>query len=550
MLASIFTKSLRDRWVGEVVGAASIALLLVFTMAIYADIDTSFYYELPAAVLDAVGINPDLGGLSGIAYGSIYNLMGALVVAGIAISIGASSVAGEERDGTLGVLLGNPRSRTDVLAAKVGAMVLLTVLGTAVLWAGGELAPVVLGVDASGVRVGALAVHLGANAVFWGMVATAIGAWTGNRTAASGGAAAAMVGSYLAATLLPLFPAADGVAQVAPWYWFSGSTPEANGIHVGHLALLVGGAVVLGVVAWVGVNRRDLRDQQGRVTFLDRLRTHPLTQRYADRVAGSTRVSSITAKATSDQQGLLVIVAGILFMLSLYYGPIYNLLPPAFTEALAGFPDTLMAMIGQADMSTAAGWLQAELFSLTIPIGMVTVLASVGAKSLAGEEAARTMEVLLANPVARRHVLLAKAGALVVYAVVLGVATFVGVTIGVLVGGLGVPVANLAAATALGTLLGLGLGAVAFVVGAATGRSRPAIVAATGVAVLSYFAWSFLPLSPSLAGWANLSPFDWYLGGDPLAASMPWGDAALLVGLTVVLVAVAIPLFERRDLRG
>ncbi len=550
MLTSIFTKSLRDRWIGAVVSAVSIALLLLFTMAIYADIDTSFYYDLPTGVLDAVGINPDLGGLSGIAYGSIYNLMGALTVAGIAISIGASSVAGEERDGTLGVLLGNPRSRTDVLAAKVAALGLLTVVGSALLWVGGELAPVVLDLDASDVRVGALAVHLGANAVFWGMVATAIGSWTGNRTAASTGAAAVMVGSYLAAAVLPLFPAAEDVAQVVPWYWFSGSTPEANGIHVGHLALLVGGSVVLGAVAWVGVNRRDLREQQGRTTLVDRLRAHPMTQKYADRVAGSARVSSITAKATSDQQGLLVVVAGILFMLSLYYGPMYNLLPEAFTDALAGFPDTMMAMIGQADMSTPAGWLQAELFSITIPIGMVTVLASVGAKSLAGEEADATMGLLLANPVPRRRVLLAKAGALVVYAAVLGIATFVGVTVGVLVGGLDVPVANLAAATALGTLLGLAIGSVAFVVGAASGRTRPAIVTATVVAVLSYFAWSFLPLSPTLAGWANLSPFDWYLGGDPLRAGMPWDDAALLIGLTVVLVLAAIPLFDRRDLRG
>lgn len=550
MLTSIFTKSLRDRWVGEVVGTVSIALLLVFTMAIYADVDTSFYYDLPAAVLDAVGINPDLGGLSGIAYGSIYNLMGALTVAGIAISIGASSVAGEERDGTLGVLLGNPRSRTDVLAAKVAALVSLTVVGSALLWLGGELAPVVLDVDASGVRVGALVIHLGANAVFWGMVATAIGSWTGNRTAASTGAAAAMVGSYLAATVLPLFPAAEVVAEVVPWYWFSGSTPEANGIHVGHLALLLSGSVVLGAVAWVGVNRRDLREKQGRTTVVDRLRAHPMTQKYADRVAGSARVSSITAKATSDQQGLLVVVAGILFMLSLYYGPMYNLLPEAFTDALAGFPDTMMAMIGQADMSTPAGWLQAELFSITIPIGMVTVLASVGAKSLAGEEADATMGLLLANPVPRRRVLLAKAGALVAYAAVLGIATFVGVTVGVLVGGLDVPVANLAAATALGTLLGLAIGSVAFVVGAASGRTRPAIMTATGAAVLAYFAWSFLPLSPDLARWANLSPFDWYLGGDPLVTGMPWGDAALLAGLTVLLGLAAIPLFNRRDLRG
>lgn len=550
LLSSVFTTSLRDRWVGEVVGAATIAVLLVFTMAIYADFDTSFYYELPAAVVDAAGISPDLGGLGGVAYGSIYNLLGALTVAGIAISVGAAAVAGEERDGTLGLLLGNPRSRTAVLGGKVAALVVLTVLGGVLLWAGGELAPVVLEVDVTGVRVAALVVHLGANAIFWGMLATAIGCWTGNRTAASGGAGVLMVASYLAASLLPLFPAAEAAARFVPWYWFSGSTPEANGVDVGHLALLLGGAVLLGAVARVGVVRRDLREKQGRTTLVDRLRSHPRTRRYADRIAGSARVSSITAKATSDHQGLLVVVAGILAMLALYYGPLYNLLPASFTAAFADFPEAMLAMIGQADMSTPAGWLQGELFSITIPIGMVTVLASVGANALAGEEAARTMGVLLANPVPRRRVLLAKAGAMVTYAVVLGLATFAGVTAGVLLGGLDVPVANLGAATTLGTLLGLALGAVAFLVGAATGRTRPAIAAAIGVAAGSYVAWSFLALSPDLARWSAWSPFDWYLGGDPLATGMPWGDAARLAATTVVLVLAAIPLFDRRDLRG
>ncbi len=550
MVSSVFAKSVRDRWLVEVLGAVAIVVLLVATVAIYADIDTSFYYDLPAAALEVFGINPDVGGLGGIAYGSIYNLMGAMTVAGIAISIGASSIAGEERDGTLGLLLGNPRSRTRVLAAKVAGMALLTVLGSVVLWIGGELAPVVLDIDVTGVQVTALVVHLAANAVFWGMLAVAIGAWTGNRTAASGVAAGVMVASYLAATLLPLFPAAEGAAAFVPWTWFSGSSPEATGIDVGHLALLLAGSVALGVVSWVGVNRRDLREQRGRTSLVDRLRSHPLTQRVAERMAGSARVSSIAARATSDRQGLVVLVAGVLAVLAAYYGPMYTLLPDAFTAALADFPDALMSMIGQADMSTPTGWLQGELFSLTIPIGFVTVLSSVGAASLAGEEERATMGLLLANPVSRRRVLLAKAGAMVAAATVLGLATFAGAALGVVVAGLAVSLANLAATTALATLFGLVVGAVAFVIGAATGRTRPAVVGAAGVALLAYFAWSFLPLSSGLAHWATLSPFDWYLGSDPLVTGMAWGDAGLLAGLAVVLIAVSIPLFDRRDLRG
>ena len=49
-----------------------------------------------------------------------------------------------------------------------------------------------------------------------------------------------------------------------------------------------------------------------------------------------------------------------------------------------------------------------------------------------------------------------------------------------------------------------------------------------GVALVSYFVFSFFPISETFEPWAQLSPFDLYLGSDPLANSMAWGDAAIL----------------------
>ncbi len=39
-------------------------------------------------------------------------------LAGLAIAMGSASIAGEESAGTMGLLLGNPKSRTYVLASK------------------------------------------------------------------------------------------------------------------------------------------------------------------------------------------------------------------------------------------------------------------------------------------------------------------------------------------------------------------------------------------------------------------------------------------------
>ncbi len=228
----------------------------------------------------------------------------------------------------------------------------------------------------------------------------------------------------------------------------------------------------------------------------------------------------------------------------------YNLLPEGTSEFFAELPESLVAMIGGVDMSTPQGYLQGEVFSITVPIALIVLTATVGAKALAGEEEARTMGLLLANAVPRYRVVLDKALALVLLSTVVGVMTFAGSVLGVLLAGLDVSISNLAATCVLVTLLGLVFGAVAMAVSAATGQVRWATGAAALAGLTAYVLQSFLPLSPRYEAWAVLSPFHFYLGSDPLTNGMPWGDATVLLALTAGLVALTIPLFNRRDLRG
>jgi ABC-2 type transport system permease protein len=130
-------------------------------------------------------------------------------------------------------------------------------------------------------------------------------------------------------------------------------------------------------------------------------------------------------------------------------------------------------------------------------------------------------------------------------------ATAAGVWIGVLLGGQEeISLSGVVSTAALLALFGLVFGGVALLVGAATGRRRISTWATTGVAVATWFMFTFLPLTESARGAADFSPFQWYLGTDPMVNGMDWTGAALLAATFVVLVAVAIPLFERRDLRG
>lgn len=549
MLSGVFTKSIDDRWRTTTLGSAAVGLFLVLGLAAYREIDLSVYTDLPESIRSVMNI-PDGADVASLGFGVIYNLMAAMTLAGLAISIGASSFAGEERDGTIGLLLATPRSRTQVLAAKTAAMLIVLTGGAAILLAAGYAAPALLGVEMGSTSVWALVVHLFANALFFGFAAVAIGAWTGNRALASGVTAGVMVVSYVAVGMLPLVDSLADAVRVFPWYYFDGSQPLSNGISASHVVVQLGGAAIFAGAAFVGVTRRDLRRPGGGVvTLLDRAREHRLTAALTDRLAGSARVSSVATKAASENQALLVIVSVVMFaVMGVLMGPMYTAIEDSLAEMSESLPENLLAFVGGADMSTPEGWYQAQSFGLMAPIAVAAVTVLLGARALAGEEQRRTMGLLLANPISRTRIVIEKSAAMAVHAVVVGVAIFAGVALGSVVAGLGMSIANIAAVSAMVTALGLMFGALALAIGAATGSTRHATFGAAGVAAVAYLANSLLTVADSLDGWAVLSPFHWYLGPEPLVNGIHWGYLTLVVGITVALVAAASSLFNRRDL--
>lgn len=548
MLNGVLRKTARDRWPAFVIGSVAIAVLLLVGMWVYAGIDLDIYGALPEAIRKLIGVDAD-GSAAGIAYGAIYSFMGAMTLAGLAIWVGSSVIAGEERNGYMALLLGNPRSRTRVLLSSAGALVLLTTIGALIVLAGAYFSPLILDVGTGGRDVFALSFHLFINALFYGFLALAIGAWTGNGGLATGLSAGVMVISYLAVGLLPLVEGLADLARLFPWYYFIGSDPEINGIDWGNLGVLVAASLILLGLAVVGFDRRDLRGRSVGRTTVDRLRANPLTRRAMDRLVGSAAVSRIWIKTVTEHQALLIVMIYFVAIAGIAYGPLYSFLPPDILEFASQLPKELLALVGNADMSTPEGWYTIEGFGLVIPIAMIVAAVVIGARALAGEEANRTMGLLLANPVKRSTVILEKTVAMVVVLAAIGVATFVGTLIGSSIGGLGIDVGNIAAISLLATLLALFVGALALFLSAATGRVSVAVQGTAGVAMAAYLFNSFLPLNPGLADLARLSPFYYYLSEDPLTNGLIPGHALLLATLFVVLVALSVVAFERRDLR-
>ena len=549
MLTNVFTKTTRDRWKGMAIGVVSLAALFFFAMSVYRDIDLSVYTNLPEVFRTLMDIPKDAD-VGSLAYGAIFGSYGTLTIAAVTVSMGSSSIAGEERKGTIGLLLGNPKSRVSVLSSKAASLVLLLGLGSLALWGAGLGSAAILGVETGGMHVGALVFHMFAISAFFGFLAMAIGAWTGSPGMASGVTAGVMFVSFVGAGLFPIIEGWENVTKAFPWYYFNGSKPVTNGVDWGHIAVLFAGIVVFVVAALVGVTRRDLKSQAVGVTLLDRLRGNPLTHNVIDRLAGSARVSRIWVKTASEHQGLLFVTAALMFfMMGVMIGPMYGFIDEAMVGLMDNFPEVLLALFGGGDMGTPEGWYQIESFGMMAPIAVMVVTVAIGARALAGEEQHRTMGLLLANPVKRSTIIYQKTFAMALYGLAVGFSTFAGVAIGSLLGGLGMNVGNIAATSLLVTLVGLVFGAFAVALSAATGRVNVAVYGTVGVALILYVLNALLPFNDRLVGYAKVSPFYYYLTSDPLMNGMNWNHGAVLTVLTIMLIVLSVILFQRRDLR-
>jgi ABC-2 type transport system permease protein len=549
MLTNPYTKSVGDRWLPIFIATVSTTVLFVFGMAVYRDVDLSIYTDLPEGFQSLFGI-ADITDVGGLAYNALLSSYGMLVMAGVAIAAGSASVAGEEKNGSMGMLLSNPVSRNTVLSSKSGGLFTVLVAGFIILWGAAWITPWFLDVSTTGLDVNALLLMMFANAAFYGFLAYAIGAWTGRTGVASGGTAALMVVSFLAVGLLPLVEDLADLARFFPWYYYQNGDPLISGIPWGDLAVLASAVAVFVIAAFVGFNRRDLKERSVGVKLIDRLRANKATGAIADRLAGSARVSHIWAKTASDHQVLLYIIAPMMFLLTFWVGPMYNLIEDSLKDLGNSLPDELLAMVGGGNLSTPEGWYQVEMYGLMLPISLLVISIVIGSAAIAGAERKHTMGILLSNPVSRTTVVLQKTTVMVVFALIVGIATFAGTLAGSAAGNLGLDPWNIAATCMLGVLLGLSFGALALAIGGATGRPQVASYGAAAAASVSFVTNGFLPLSENLEALAKFQPFYYYLSSDPLNNGMDWGHAAILSGLTIALVAVAVIAFNRRDIQS
>jgi len=259
---------------------------------------------------------------------------------------------------------------------------------------------------------------------------------------------------------------------------------------------------------------------------------------------------SVYGKTVYDRRrGLLWWSVGI-GLLTLAVLSVWPSVRDEYQKLVQNYPKALLAFFGieKGGLGSSAGYLQAELFGLMLPLTLIAYTIAGCSAATAGERDAGTLEFLLSQAVSRRRVLLEKCLGLCTSLAVITTSFAVVLVICSRVFSLDVTAPHLLAATASAYVLAVLFGAVALMAGTITGHRAIAAGIASAAAIAAYLLSSLAAIVAGLKHFRPLSPFWWYSGHDPLNHGLEPLHMGLLVVTALAFIAAADMFFERRDL--
>jgi ABC-2 type transport system permease protein len=250
-----------------------------------------------------------------------------------------------------------------------------------------------------------------------------------------------------------------------------------------------------------------------------------------------------------EQRRSLIVWGAALFVVSAFYISFYPSIgsTPAMQEMIDSMPQGVAKALGYDQIASAAGYIGATVYGLLGPILMLVFAIGTGARLIAGEEEAGSLELELAHPVGRMKLAFERWLAVAIDLTLLVIPVALAAILLITLLDLDVELGNLLAITLGMLLFALAFGSIAFAVGAATGKRAVALGGTAALAVVAYIAHAIGPQLQGGAWMDKVSPFGWYLGGDPLVNGWDFGGLALLAAVVAIVVPVALVSFANRD---
>lgn len=264
MLPSLVRKTLRD-WrravIGWAVGLSAFTLIYVGAWASVKDSPDLLKLKtesVPRSLSVTFGIT-DLTTGVGYLQGTIYGLLGPLLLSMAAIILGARAVARPEDTHVMDLYLANPISRRGFVAQRAAAFLAVVVGLGLILWIVPLLLSQAIGMGVSATRITAASTGLFLLGLLFGVLALAAGAAIGRRSSALGVAGAVAVASYVIHGLSENISWVRPLRWITPFHYYLGADPLHRGFNLGYDAVLLVASAVLTVVAVATFDRRDVR---------------------------------------------------------------------------------------------------------------------------------------------------------------------------------------------------------------------------------------------------------------------------------------------------
>jgi ABC-2 type transport system permease protein len=209
---------------------------------------------------------------------------------------------------------------------------------------------------------------------------------------------------------------------------------------------------------------------------------------------------------------------------------------------------TAAALFGiTGPLTSPGGWLNANIYSNFFPLIMLLLTIGYGAAALAGQDEDGTLALVTALPICRRAILLQKAAAMLVQALLLTVAVAICIVIG---RGfqLNISPAKTIAVSAALLLMGLDFGLMTMAIGAVTGRRGTALGAGAGLAAASYLVSSLASTISAIRPGRYASLLYWSVGNDQISQGVSMVDFTVLIVAGLAVLVAAVIAFRRAEL--
>jgi ABC-2 type transport system permease protein len=210
---------------------------------------------------------------------------------------------------------------------------------------------------------------------------------------------------------------------------------------------------------------------------------------------------------------------------------------------------TVAALFGaNGPLTTPQGWLNANLYANFVPLIVLMLTIGYGATSLAGQDEDGTLSLVATLPLSRRRIALQKATTMVLQAVPVSLATVLCVLAG---RGFDLTIATtgIIGGTVGALLLGVDFGAIAMLVGAATGSRGTALGVTSALAAAAYLVSSLAPVVSWLHPARFASLFFYAVGDGQVSHGLSLASAGVLVSVAVLAITGCLLAFDRFDIR-